>query len=216
MSSLEPVHKRTNHVPKAVFSMSPDPLRDWDRDLNYVRSQALQTPSQSRTGSAHCEVIFCSYCAVRANWPMHGFSAHFQNAHTRITFQKSSAFTCPQNQAFYANHDPKRLFFLVSKRVSKALFERALRSQRVKSGFQIRKGSESRSEAAFGTWFVPLWTGPRSYLCEMHILQRAKVSAVMTDTFYSILSSVIWIDIISSIWSRIFVQFSCLLFSFQI
>ena len=53
----------------------------WDRDFNYVRSHALQTPSQSRPGSAHCEVIFCSHCAVRADWPMHGFSAHFQNAH---------------------------------------------------------------------------------------------------------------------------------------
>ena len=31
--------------------------------------------SQSQTGSVHCEVIFCSYCA---DWPMHGFSAHFQ------------------------------------------------------------------------------------------------------------------------------------------
>ena len=29
---------------------------------------------QSRSGSAHCEVIFCSYCAVRTDWPMHGFS----------------------------------------------------------------------------------------------------------------------------------------------
>ena len=35
-----------------------------------------------------------------------------------------------------------------------------VKSQRVKSGFQIRKGSESRSETAFGTQFVPLWTGP--------------------------------------------------------
>ena len=36
-----------------------------------------------------------------ADWPMHGFSAHFQNSHARITFQKSFVFTCPQNQAFY-------------------------------------------------------------------------------------------------------------------
>ena len=78
---------------------------------------------------------------------MHGFSTHFQNAHARITFQKSFTFTRPQNQAFYADHDPKRPFF----RVSKAWFERALRSQRVKSGFQIRKGSESCSKTAFGT-----------------------------------------------------------------
>ena len=44
-----------------------DPKRDWDRDLNYMRSHALQTPSQSRSGSAYCEVIFCSYCAVHAD-----------------------------------------------------------------------------------------------------------------------------------------------------
>ena len=34
------VHKGTNHVPKDVSDR--DPLRDWDRDLNYVRSHALQ------------------------------------------------------------------------------------------------------------------------------------------------------------------------------
>ena len=36
-----PVYKGTNYVPKAVSDR--DPLRDWDRDFNYVRSQALQT-----------------------------------------------------------------------------------------------------------------------------------------------------------------------------
>ena len=88
------VYMRMNNVPKDVS------VRDPKRDLNYVRSHALQTPSQSRSGSAHCEIIFCSYCAVRARWLthalMHGFSAHFKNAHTRITFQKSFAFTCPR------------------------------------------------------------------------------------------------------------------------
>ena len=29
-------------------------------------------------------------------WRQHGFSAHFQNAHARITFRKSFAFTCPR------------------------------------------------------------------------------------------------------------------------
>ena len=111
-----------------------------DRDLNYVRSQALHTPSQSRTGSAHCEAIFCSYCAVRADWPKHGFSAHFQNEHAWIMFRKSFAFTCSQNQAFYANHDPKRLFFRVSKHVSKAWFKkvkiRLSNQERVRITFQ--------------------------------------------------------------------------------
>ena len=59
-----PVHKGANHVPKAVSDH--DPLPDWVRDVNYVRSHALQLPSQSRTGSGHCEVIFHSYCA---DWP---------------------------------------------------------------------------------------------------------------------------------------------------
>ena len=51
-----PVHKATNHVPKAVSDR--DPLPDWVRDLNYVRSQALQTPSRSRKGSLRCEINY--------------------------------------------------------------------------------------------------------------------------------------------------------------
>ena len=50
-----PVHKGSNHVPKAISTH--DPLPDWVRDLNNVRSQALQLPSQSRTGYVHCEVL---------------------------------------------------------------------------------------------------------------------------------------------------------------
>ena len=61
---------------------------------------------------------------------------------------------------FLCESRSKTPLFCISKCISKAWFERALRSQRVKSGFQIRKGSESRSETAFGTCFVPLWTGP--------------------------------------------------------
>ena len=83
------VHMGWNHVPKHVSDR--DPKRDWDRDLNYTCVHMHCKSSQSRSGSAHCEVIFCSYCAVRAHWPMHGFSAHFQNAHARITFRKSFA-----------------------------------------------------------------------------------------------------------------------------
>ena len=82
------VHKGAHHIPKAVSDHGL--LPDWVRDLNYVRSQALQPPSWSQTGFVYCQVIFCSYCA---DWPMHGFSAHFQTAHARITFRKSFAFT---------------------------------------------------------------------------------------------------------------------------
>ena len=58
------------------------------------------------------------------------------------------------------------LFFCILK----AWFERALCSQRVKAGFQIRKGSESWSETAFGTRFVPLWTGPMIFFYGMLLI----------------------------------------------
>ena len=49
-------------------------------------------------------VIFCSYYAVRALWLthalMHGFSAHFLNAHARITFRNSFAFTWTRIRLF--------------------------------------------------------------------------------------------------------------------
>ena len=54
-----PVHKGANHISKAVLDR--DLLRNWVRDLNYVHSQALQLPSELQAGSAHCEIIFCSY-----------------------------------------------------------------------------------------------------------------------------------------------------------
>ena len=99
-------------------------------------------------------------CALRVNILFLGFSAHFQNVHAQITFRKSFAFTCPRIRLSTRITIQNTSFFRVSKRVSKAWFERALHSQRVKSSFQIRKGSESRSETSFGTWFIPLWTGP--------------------------------------------------------
>ena len=94
-------------------------------------------------------------CALRGNilfqlhslrwlthaWLQHGFSVHFQNAHTRITFRKSFAFTCPRIRLYMRITIQNTLFFCISKRVSKAWFETALRSQGLKSGFQIRKGS---------------------------------------------------------------------------
>ena len=57
----------------------------------------LQTPFQSRSGTAHCEWYFAPTTqSARADWPMRlcmGFSAHFYNAHARITFRNSFAFT---------------------------------------------------------------------------------------------------------------------------
>ena len=94
-------------------------------------------PFQSRSGSAHCEVIFCSYCAVRADWPMHGFSAHFQNAHARITFRKSFVFTCPRIRFSRRITIQNTLFFAFQKPDLKQL---CVHIHGLKSGFQIRKG----------------------------------------------------------------------------
>ena len=148
---IDCVHMGYNHVPKDVSDR--DPKRDWDRDLNYVRSHALQMPSQSRSGSAHWEVIFCSFCAVRVRWLthalMHGFSAHFWNAHARITFRKSFAFTCPRIRLSRRITIQNPLFF--------SCFKSLLWNSFVFTWAKIRlsnqERAESRSETSFGTWF---------------------------------------------------------------
>ena len=55
--------------------------------------------SQSRSGSAHCEWYFAPGQSARADLPMGLCMASgriFLNAHVRITFRKSFAFTCPR------------------------------------------------------------------------------------------------------------------------
>ena len=113
----------------------------------YVRSQALQPPSRSWAESAHCDVIYCC-----ANWPIHGFKMPTHESRSKRALHNSQVLRIMLSRQITVQN---ALF-----RILKAWFERALHSQRVKSGFQIRKGSESRSETAFGTWFAPLWTGP--------------------------------------------------------
>ena len=150
------VHMRTNHVPKDASDR--DPKRDWDRDLNYVRSHALQTPSQSRSGSAHCEVIFCSYCAVCADWPMHGFSmasARISKVHTHESRSERALRSHVLESCFLRESRSKTPFFRVSKCVSKAWFE-----TKAKIRLSNQERAKSRSETSFGTWFVLMWTGP--------------------------------------------------------
>ena len=101
------VHKGTNHVPKDVSDR--DPLRDWDRDFNYVHSHALQTPSQSQTGSAHCEVIFCSYCAVRADSCM--ASARISKMHTHESRSERALRSHVQESGFLRWSRSKTPFF---------------------------------------------------------------------------------------------------------
>ena len=122
-------------------------LPDWVRDLNYVHSQALQPLSRSQTGSAHCEVIFCSYCA---DWPL-------IHAWLPRTFPKWHTNRVPKSSVLRI-----RLSRLIT--IPTTLIWKSFAFTEGKSGFRIRKGSESRSEMAFGTWFSPLWTGP---ICHM-------------------------------------------------
>ena len=79
---------------------------------------------------------------------------------------------------------------------SKAWFERALHLQRVQSGFQIRKGSESRSATAFGMRFGPLWTGPvvwTNHALHSQVL-RIRLSRQITiqNALFSRFKSLIW------------------------
>ena len=76
---IGPVHKRSES--RFESCLDHDSPSDLVRDLNYMHSQALQPPSRSQTGSAHCEVMGL----FTMEW---------------TTFQKSFTFTSPQNQAF--------------------------------------------------------------------------------------------------------------------
>ena len=105
-SNIGPIHKGANHVPKAVSDH--DPLHDWVRDLNNVRSQALQPPCRSRTGSAHSEVILCSYCA---DWPMHGFSTRTNHVPKELCVHMSS------ESGFLRGSQSKTLLFSHFKRL---------------------------------------------------------------------------------------------------
>ena len=147
---IGPVHKGTNHIPKAVSDH--DPLPDWVPDLNYVRSHALQTPSRSRTGSAHCEVKFVPTAQTNP------CLASARN--TKMRMHKS------RSERALRSHI---LRIRLSRRITiqNALLSH-FKSQIWKSfAFtkgKIRKGSKSRSKTALGTWFVPLWTGPQLFV----------------------------------------------------
>ena len=103
--------------------------------------KTFQTPSQS--GSAHCEVIFCSYCAGCADWPLHGLSmasAPISKMHTHESRSEGALRSHVLESGFLGGSRSKTPFFHISKRISKAWFEIALRSHGLKSGLQIGKG----------------------------------------------------------------------------
>ena len=138
------------------------------RSASWLGSWFELCASWSRTGSGHCEVVLFLLHWLTL-WPMHGFSAHFQIVN-KCTTQLSLRCTCTIHvpKEFWVNKSSESGFLGGSRSkmplfcISKAWLEKALHSQRVKSGFEIRKGSESQSEMVFGKWFAPLRTGSLS------------------------------------------------------
>ena len=101
-------------------------------ELRAFTSIATAVPITNRA----CEMILCSYCA---DWPFDPCmaSARISKMHTQESY-------VPRELCVHKSSEWCSLCGSWSKTpvfcVSKAWFERALRSQRVKSGFQIRKG----------------------------------------------------------------------------
>ena len=165
------VHKGANHVLKAISDH--DPLPAWLRALNYLCSQPLQR-------------LAVGYAQLPADYERTLLSsAHFTSA--RITFRKSFAFPSPSESDFLGRSWSKTAFFF---RITKAWFERTLCSQRGKSGFQIRKWSESRSETAFRTW-----TGP---VCFRKEKSKANFPEQCLTKYNSKVSQTRWADISAS------------------
>ena len=164
-----------NHIPKDVSDR--DPKRDWDRDLNYVRSHALQTPSQSRSGSAHCEIIFCSHCA----WLQHGFSARISKMHTHESHSERALRSHVLESGFLRESRSKMPFFSRFK----SLIWNSFVFTRAKIRVSNQERTESRSETSFGTWFVLMWTGPvlPHILFKIHTFMSW--NSVAIDSIYS-------------------------------
>ena len=125
------------NVAKAVSDH--DLLPDWVRDLKL----------RAFTSIATAVPITNRICALRGVQKVLSESRSERALHSEVLRIRLSRRITFQNVLFSC--------------LKKNRFERALHSLlRVKSGFQIRKGSESRSETAFGMRFTPLWTGPIS------------------------------------------------------
>ena len=101
-------------------------------------------------------VIFCSYYAVRERWLthaiMHGFSAHFSNAHARITFRNSFAFTRTRIRLSRRITIQNALFSRFKTR-SKSLIWNSFLFTWAKIRLSNQEKAESRFETSFGTWF---------------------------------------------------------------
>jgi len=132
------VHMRMNRIPKDVSDRDPkrDMGRDLDRDLNCVHSHALQMPSQSRSGSAHSQGIFCSYTAQSALIDPCMASARISKMHTHKSFSERALCSHVLESRFLCESRSKMPFILRFK----SLIWNSLHSQGLKSCFRIRKG----------------------------------------------------------------------------
>ena len=108
----------------------------------HVRLHGLQTPFQSRSGTAHCEWYFAPTTqSARADWPMRlcMASARIFKMHTHESRSETALHLHGLESGFLGGSRSKTPFFRVSKRVPKAWFETAFCLHGLKSGFQIRK-----------------------------------------------------------------------------
>ena len=106
-------------------------------------------------------------CALRGNilfllrsprwlthaWLQYGFSAHFQNAHARITFRKSFAFTCPRIRLSTRITIQNALFSRFKTRFKSLISWNSFAFTWAKIRLSKQERAESRSETFFGTWF---------------------------------------------------------------
>ena len=127
-----------------------DPLRDWDLALNYVRSHALQMPSHSRSGSAHCEVIYFVPTVHSALIDPCMASARDSNMHTNESHSERALHSHVLETGFLCGSRSKTAFFSRFK----SLIWKNFAFTKGKLRLSNQERAESRSETSFGTWFV--------------------------------------------------------------
>ena len=133
-----------------------DPKRDWDRDLNYVRSHGLQTLFQSRSRSAHCEWYFAPPTqSARADWPMRVCmaSARMFKMHTRESHSEIALRSHGLQSGFQGGSRSKTPFLSRFKTRFKSLIWNSFAITWAKIRLSNQERAESRFKTSFGTWF---------------------------------------------------------------
>ena len=128
----------------------------WTTCVYTLVLHGLQTPFQSRSGTAHCEWYFAPTTqSARADWPMRlcMASARIFKMHTHESRSETALRLHGLESGFLGESRSKTPFFRVFKTRFKSLIWNSFAFTWAKIRLSNQEKAELRSETSFGTWF---------------------------------------------------------------